>query len=89
MKVKQLINNNGNPVANHFIIRDDKGVKFLQSYDSIVVKRDTDGTVTLGADWDYSKTTLKYVKVFLGIYDSVKTIRRNIEYGHYKLDNSL
>jgi hypothetical protein len=39
---------------------------FLQSYDSIVARYDIGGKyVSLGCDWDYSNTTLKYVKRFI------------------------
>lgn len=68
MKVKQMINNNGYAVMNHFIITDGNK-KILQSYDSIVavVDRDAEGSniLTLGRDWDYSRTTMKYIHQFL------------------------
>ncbi len=39
---------------------------FLQSYDSIVARYDIgDKYISLGCDWDYSNTTLKYVKRFI------------------------
>ena len=88
-KVERLINSNGNPVANHFSVVDTDGVKYLQSYQSTVVKLDTDGAVTLGADWDYSATTLKYVKYWLGISDTVKQMRKRIADGQYTLDTNL
>ena len=65
-RVTQLTNDNNNPVANHFVIHQGD-TEYLQSYDSIVVKREGN-KVTLGQDWDYSPTTLKHVKYYLGIY---------------------
>ena len=89
MRVSQLINNNWNPVANHFIIND-SGVEYLQSYQSLVVKKDESG-VTLGKDWDYSRTTVKYLKIFLNeFFDSdlsTNDIRKKIKSGEYKLEN--
>tara|TARA_R110002020_G_scaffold472690_1_gene701084 strand:- start:64 stop:393 length:330 start_codon:yes stop_codon:yes gene_type:complete len=39
---------------------------YLQSYKSIVARYDKQGEyVHLGVDWDYSRTTLKYLKRFL------------------------
>ena len=87
IKVTQLTNDNNNPVANHFVIHQGN-TEYLQSYNSIVVKREGN-KVTLGQDWDYSPTTLKHVKYYLGIYDSVKTMRKDLAYGLYTYDTSL
>ena len=86
-RVTQLTNDNNNPVANHFVIHQGD-TEYLQSYNSIVVKREGN-KVTLGQDWDYSPTTLKHVKHYLGIYDSVKTMRKDLAYGLYTYDTSL
>ena len=54
---------------NHAVISTDKGL-FLQSYDSIVAFKPHDPMDShkkyLGEHWDYSVTTLKYVKQFMG-----------------------
>lgn len=58
-KVRQLEN------KNQFIMEDDKKTIF-QSYDSIIAifdKKTRD--LTLGCDWDYSRTTLKHLYIFL------------------------
>ena len=86
-RVTQLTNDNNNPVANHFVIHQGDA-EYLQSYNSIVVKREGN-KVTLGQDWDYSPTTLKHAKHYLGIYDSVKTMRKDLAYGLYTYDTSL
>ena len=40
---------------------------YLQSYKSIVAKYDKETKIIyLGYDWDYSRTTMKYVKMFIG-----------------------
>lgn len=58
MKVKQFYN------KNQFLI-EDKGEKYLQSYESIVAKINHNGVLTLGKHWNYSKTTLKHLYLFL------------------------
>lgn len=64
MKVEQYL------ALNQFHIYGEKK-HFLQSYKSLVVKIEGEyknPTITLGADWDYSRTTLKYVYSFLEDY---------------------
>tara|TARA_B100000242_G_scaffold186618_1_gene134183 strand:- start:122 stop:487 length:366 start_codon:yes stop_codon:yes gene_type:complete len=89
----------GNSVANQFeIIHEYDNFKtiFFQSYNSVIAKlylnKKGDWAVTLDEnDWDYSKTTLKYLRVFLNDYINfngfTKDIRNNIESGLYKLTN--
>ena len=50
-------------VKNQFIIRGGNKIIF-QSYDSTIAAVDN-GSITLGTDWDYSRTTLKYLYAFL------------------------
>lgn len=62
--VRQLINSNGNPNANQFVISTWNGLYF-QSYDSVVAKVDNDNKLILSADWDYSNITRKHLYTFL------------------------
>lgn len=84
MLVSQLINRNGNPNANQFIIIDN-GLIAFQSYDSRVCEI-RGREVTLGADWYYSRTTLKHLYTFLddnglsSLRDS-KSVRKAIKEG--------
>lgn len=60
----------GEPVRNQFVIIDD-GKTYFQSYESLIaVKYWEDGKtiLKLGRDWDYSKTTMKYLHVWLNEY---------------------
>ena len=58
-KARQLEN------KNQFILEDDKKTIF-QSYDSIIAVFDKEKRdLTLGCDWDYSRTTLKHLYIFL------------------------
>ena len=82
--VQQLINNNGNYATNQFIIKTKKATYF-QSYDSIICKLDGKNII-LSMNWDYSKTTMKHLYMFLrqyGYYSlaSAKDIRKAIKDG--------
>ena len=73
-------------VKNQFVIRD-SGNQYLQSYDSIIVKKDINGNITLGQNWDYSKTTGKYRNLYLG--ETKKETEAKIASGEYKIDLTL
>lgn len=62
MKVKQLGN------KNQFIILGDNGEIEFQSYDSRIAKINKSGSLELSSRWDYSKTTLKHLYIFLDKY---------------------
>lgn len=67
-KVEQMINNNDNPAANQFVIYAEHK-KIFQSYDSVIAIVDYEKkTVTLGEDWNYSKTTGKHRNIFFKDY---------------------
>lgn len=97
MRVRQMTNNyNGNSVMNHFIITDGNKT-ILQSYDSIVAIVDKDKlglkSLTLGRDWDYSRTTMKYVHQFLeqtlGWNVTARKLRQLIDDGEIHYDSAL
>lgn len=60
MKVQQFYN------KNQFVITDGATIAF-QSYDSTIAQI-KNGVLVLGEDWDYSKTTLKHLYLFLTDY---------------------
>lgn len=66
LKVNNIISAKGNSIANQFEIRDYKnGVSYFQSYETIIAKI-KDGKVSVDRQsWDYSRTTSKYLNVFL------------------------
>ena len=81
MKVEQF-----EDVKNQFLLRDDYGNRYFQSYNSIIVKIDNKGKVTLDERyWDYSTTTGKYRNRFLG--EDKKETQRKIDNGQYALAN--
>ena len=82
--VHQLINDNGNPAANQFVIRT-KNATYFQSYNSVVCKLDGINIV-LSMNWNYSKTTAKHLYMFLrqyGYYNlsSAKEVRKALKEG--------
>ena len=102
VKVSNMISErSGREVPNQFVIQVNDDI-FFQSYDSTIAKIGEDG-VTLGADYNYSVTTSKYLKKFLKEYayniwyrmqstggKSVCDIcRRSIDSGIVKYDNNL
>jgi hypothetical protein len=89
MKVSNMTSNNGNKIANQFIIEDTqengKSIIYFQSYQSIIAKKEN-GKVTLdNYYWNYSVTTGKYRNIFLG--EDKKTTEKKIASGEYKLAN--
>ena len=62
MKVEQLEN------KNQFIILGNNGEIEFQSYNSRIAKINKNGTLELSSRWDYSRTTLKHLYIFLDKY---------------------
>lgn len=66
--VTNLINSNGRAVANQFVITDGAKTTF-QSYNSDIVMIDSSKkTLKFGADYKYSRTTMKHRNGFLSSY---------------------
>lgn len=79
---------------NQFILQDlDNNVIYFQSYESLICKIENDYKITLYNNFDYSRTTSKYLHQFLDnftcydLYDFIKKndIRKNksLQYGKY------
>jgi len=81
VKVKNMVSDNGNTIANQFIIHYQCGVVF-QSYDSIIAVQ-LGGKVLLGVDWDYSRTTAKYRNKFTG--QDTKTTQARQKSGEWQM----
>jgi hypothetical protein len=60
------------------------GVAF-QSYSTLIAIELNDGSIYVSDKWDYSITTLKYFKLFLGISHTKKEIQKMIDDGIYYL----
>ena len=65
VKVQNMISNRGNAIANQFEIYVD-GAKYFQSYNTIIAKIEKGHKITLDTNaLDYSRTTSKYLYLFL------------------------
>lgn len=86
MKVSNFTSNNGNKIANQFLIKE-KDKETFQSYDSIIAVKNykTQKTYLDEYYWDYSATTGKYRNMFLG--EGIAETRKKIKSGEYKLKN--
>ena len=70
MKVENMTSNNGNKIANQFIIYDtDNNYTYFQSYNSIIIQKiENECFIYLDEKyWNYSKTTSKYRNKFLNM----------------------
>jgi hypothetical protein len=88
MKVENITSNNGNKIANQFVITDDNGNEYFQSYKSMIVKKTkvTPFINTIELDqkyWNYSNTTGKYRNIFLG--ETITETKKKIKSGEYIL----
>ena len=87
MKTENMTSTNGNKVANQFIITDDIGNQYFQSYSSVIVKKiNCHDWYKIELDqkyWNYSNTTGKYRNIFLN--ETIKDTRKKIKSGEYKL----
>jgi len=94
MKAYNMKSNNNNAVANQIVIKNDNEI-FFQSYGTTIAKRITNNNVSSiildEKNWDYSRTTLKYLMRFIFDYmhiaTNTKEIRKAIKDGNIKLSD--
>lgn len=72
--------------AKNQILIEDGNKTIFQSYNSIIAIKEN-GKITLGKDWDYSKTTEKYRNKFLG--ETKSETQRKLNVGVYTLDENI
>lgn len=83
--VENFISLNGNKVANQFKLCLASGVAF-QSYSTMIAcKLYGTNKIYLSESWDYSQTTMKYLKGFLNTTASASEIRKRIKEGVYEV----
>ena len=87
MKVENITSNKGNKIANQFVITDDVGNQYFQSYNSMIVKKvNCSNFYKIELDqkyWNYSNTTGKYRNIFLG--ETITETKKKIKSGEYIL----
>ena len=82
-RVKNMKSPSGNMVPNQFIISTSEG-SYFQSYATTVAFIPHNGKIQLDKEaWDYSRTTSKYLSIFLNEYKA--EIRQKIADGEYLL----
>ena len=80
MKVENMVSSRGNYVPNQFIITDDDGREIFKSYETIIAIKDK-GKITLDNNaLEYSRTTSKYLYLFLGMNRKEIKNNKNITY---------
>lgn len=89
MKCYNLINDNGRPAANQIVISYN-GVTTFESYGTPICDVTDKGKVFLNKTfWDYSRTTLKHLYIFLRQQGynvrSKKDVEKRIANGEFKL----
>lgn len=85
MKISNMLSANGKKIANQFIVENDTGDSFFQSYDTIIAKMSS-GKVYLDENkWNYSTTTGKYRNLFLN--ETKNQTELKIKSGEYTLIN--
>ena len=88
MKVENITSNNGNKIANQFVITDNhemgNKIEYFQSYNSVIAKINPLNQTYLDQKyWNYSNTTGKYRNIFLG--ETIKDTKAKIKSGEYIL----
>ena len=94
MKVENITSNNGNKIANQFIVTDKhemgNKIEYFQSYNSMIAKKIYDNIGAYVVEtfldkkyWNYSNTTGKYRNIFLG--ETIKDTKAKIKSGEYIL----
>ena len=63
MQVSNMLSNNGNKIANQFIIENGE-TELFQSYETPIAKKDNQG-YTISSNYNYSVTTGKYFNIWL------------------------
>ena len=80
VRVQNMISNRGNAIANQFEIYAD-GVKYFQSYNTIIAKIEKGHKITLDTNaLDYSRTTSKYLYLFLNMNKKEILADKDIKY---------
>jgi hypothetical protein len=85
MNVQNMTSSNGNKIANQFMVTDNHKNIYFQSYNSMIVKKDTlyDQIFLDKKYWNFSNTTSKYRNKFLN--ETTKETIAKIKSGEYKL----
>lgn len=85
MIVQNMIGRNGDQVPNQFIVTLPENVTIFQSYKTVIAQN-RNGKIVLDSNaLEYSATTTKYLKQFLGTNESKKQLQDKIKNGFYQV----
>lgn len=85
MIVQNMTSKNGNKVANQFVMTLPENVTVFQSYNTVIAQN-RNGVIVLDSKaLEYSATTIKYLKQFLGTNESKKQLQDKIKNGFYQV----
>jgi len=87
MLIQNMISRNGNKVANQFIVTLPENVTIFQSYKTVIAQNRNGKIVLDSKAMDYSATTTKYLKHFLGTNESKKQLQDKIKNGFYQVED--
>ncbi len=82
-----MTSQNGNKIANQFIITLPENVTVFQSYNTVITQNRNGKIVLDSKALEYSATTTKYLKQFLNTSDSKKQIQAKIKNGFYQVED--
>ena len=87
MIIQNMTSQNGNKVANQFIVTLPENVTVFQSYNTVIAQNRNGEIVLDSKALEYSATTTKYLKQFLGTNESKKQLQDKIKNGFYQVED--
>ena len=82
-----MYSSNGDKVANQFIVTLPENVTIFQSYKTVIAQNRNGKIVLDCRALEYSATTTKYLKQFLGTNESKKQLQDKIKNGFYQVED--
>ena len=82
-----MTSQNGNKIANQFIVTLPENVTVFKSYKTVIAQNRNGEIVLDSKALDYSATTTKYLKQFLGTSESKKQLQDKIKNGFYQVED--
>ena len=87
MIVQNMTSKNGNKVPNQFVIKLPENVTVFKSYNTVIAQNRNGEIVLDSKALEYSATTTKYLKQFLGTTESKKQLQDKIQSGFYQIED--
>lgn len=84
--IENFLSNNGNIISNQFIVTINGSLtryRIFQSYQTVIAVECANVTILDEKALEYSATTLKYLKIFLGTSVSKRELYKRIDQNYY------